>query len=163
MATDWSALEMEFVNGSMTYKELAEKHGLKEGTVRQRANRGKWIERRNALSHSVTQAAQARLSDTRTDELAKFNENDIRLAKAVQSMAEQALIAMRENQSPGFDPLDLMRVASSLASAQKVGRLALGATTENTGVSSPKGGPVESVSMTPKEFEAVARKVADEI
>ncbi len=39
MATDWIALRVEYINGSMQYKELAAKHKLKEGTVRQRANR----------------------------------------------------------------------------------------------------------------------------
>lgn len=49
MATDWTALKVEYINGSMQYKELAEKHKLKEGTVRQRANRENWANERNAL------------------------------------------------------------------------------------------------------------------
>ena len=43
MATDWAALRIEYVNGAMQYKELAEAHGLKEGTVRVRAHREGWV------------------------------------------------------------------------------------------------------------------------
>lgn len=65
MATDWPALRVEYINGAMQYKELAAKHKLKEGTVRQRANREGWAEERNAASRAVTQAANATLGDER--------------------------------------------------------------------------------------------------
>lgn len=67
MATDWKALRVEYVNSAMQYRELADKHGLKEGTVRQRANREGWPAERNALSRDVTDAATASLMLSRAE------------------------------------------------------------------------------------------------
>lgn len=129
MATDWPALRVEYVNGSMQYKELAEKHSLKEGTVRQRANREDWAKERNALSRAVTQAANASLGDERATRLAKFNDQDAKIAEALKAKAAKLL---------GRDTIDaseLSALSRVFDTAQKMGLLALGAATANTTVS----------------------------
>ncbi len=142
MAVDWNALELEFVNGSMTYEELAQKHNIKPGTVRQQGKRKGWTEKRTDLSQAVTKAAQANLIEVRTDELSKFNENDLKVAKAIRSQVARSIEKAQGANAP-IDPLKLRALAGALESAQRVGRLALGATTNNTGVSAPGGGPVQ--------------------
>lgn len=129
MATDWAALKIEYVNGSMQYKGLAEKHKLKEGTVRQRANREGWAEERNALSRAVTQAANAVLGDERTQRLAKFNDQDIKIAEALKAKAARIL-----NSDASNDERVLASLTRVFDGAQKIGLLALGAATENTTV-----------------------------
>jgi kynurenine formamidase len=129
MATDWPALRIEYVNGAMQYKELAEAHGLKEGTVRQRANRENWAQERNALSRAVTQAANASLGDERATRLAKFNDQDAKIAEALKAKAAKLL---------GRDTIDaseLSALSRVFDTAQKMGLLALGAATANTTVS----------------------------
>ena len=129
MATDWAALRVEYVNGSMQYKELAEKHKLKEGTVRQRANREDWAHERNALSRAVTQAAHASLGDERATRLAKFNDQDAKIAEALKAKAAKLL--GRDT----IDPSELSALSRVFDTAQKMGLLALGAATANTTVS----------------------------
>lgn len=129
MATDWTALRIEYVNGSMQYKEIAEKHKLKEGTVRQRANREGWAEERNALSRAVTQAANATLGDERATRLAKFNDQDAKIAEALKAKAAKLL--GRDT----IDPSELSALSRVFDTAQKMGLLALGAATANTTVS----------------------------
>lgn len=129
MATDWQALRIEYVNGAMQYKELAEKHGIKEGTVRQRANREDWAHERNALSRAVTQAANATLGDERATRLAKFNEQDAKIAEALKAKAARMLNAL------GDDDKALANLVRVFDGAQKIGLLALGAATANTTVS----------------------------
>ena len=129
MATDWAALRVEYVNGSMQYKELAEKHKLKEGTVRQRANREDWAHERNALSRAVTQAANATLGDERATRLAKFNEQDAKIAEALKAKAAKLL------NSDSVDASELSALSRVFDTAQKMGLLALGAATANTTVS----------------------------
>lgn len=129
MATDWPALRVEYVNGAMQYKELAEAHGLKEGTVRQRANRENWAQERNALSRAVTQAANASLGEERATRLAKFNDQDAKIAEALKAKAAKLL---------GRDTIDaseLSALSRVFDTAQKMGLLALGAATANTTVS----------------------------
>lgn len=67
MATDWKVLRVEYVNSAMQYKELADRHGLKEGTVRQRANREGWAEERNAISRLVTESVTQTLILSRAE------------------------------------------------------------------------------------------------
>lgn len=129
MATDWTALRVEYINGSMQYKELAAKHKLKEGTVRQRANREGWAEERNALSRAVTQAANASLGDERATRLAKFNDQDAKIAEALKAKAAKLL--GRDT----IDPSELSALSRVFDTAQKMGLLALGAATANTTVS----------------------------
>lgn len=129
MATDWGALRIEYVNGSMQYKELAEKHSIKEGTVRQRANREGWQTERNALSQVVTKAANAALGDERIARLAKFNEQDAKIAEAIKSKAARMLQGLKDG-----DDKTLANLTKIFDGAQKIGLLALGAATENTTV-----------------------------
>lgn len=39
---DWQAVRSEWESGEITFKELAEKHGVKDATIRSRKNREKW-------------------------------------------------------------------------------------------------------------------------
>lgn len=128
MATDWAALRVEYVNGSMDYHELAKAHGLKHATVRQRANREKWQEARHTLSQAVTHAAQAKLTEDRTDELTKFNEDDLKMARAIRAKAARLM-------GNDLSAQELRALAGAVDVAQKVGRLALGASTENSAIS----------------------------
>lgn len=125
MAIDWAALRVEYVNSALTYGELAEKHGIKAGTVRQRANRECWNDSRNALSQFVTTSATEQITDNRVDELTKFNQQDLETAKAIRN---KAIEMMGQIDTPS----DLRALAGAVDVAQKVGRLALGASTENS-------------------------------
>lgn len=128
MAADWTALRVEYVNGTMQYKELAEAHGLKEGTVRQRANRENWAQERNALSRAVTQAANASLGEERATRLAKFNDQDAKIAEALKAKAARIL------NGGDVDDKVLANLTRIFDGAQKIGLLALGAATENHSV-----------------------------
>lgn len=129
MATDWQAIKLEYVNSPLSLKEIAEKHDLKDATVRQRAHREDWEAERHALSQSVTQAAQEQLTDDRANQLAKFNEDDLRMARAIRAKAA-SMIKELDN------PSALRAVAGAADLAQRIGRLALGAETENRIVTS---------------------------
>ena len=125
MATDWNAIRIEYVNSAKQYKEIADKHGLKEATVRQRANREGWPAERHALSRAVTSDAAQRLSTSRADELARFNEDDLKVARAIRGKAANML-------ANASTPADIRALASAFDTAQKIGRLALGAATESS-------------------------------
>lgn len=164
---DWPAIRLEYVNGSMTYAELAARHGLKDGTVRQRGNREKWDEQRNAVTRHVTQAAQGELTETRIDELREFNGADLKLARAIREAAVTMLEAgVTRDESNGepipLSPRDLNAIAKAAESAQKVGRLALGVSTDNLGHGGPNGlGPVPVTELPPGEYrDALAAALA---
>ena len=124
MAIDWPALKVEYVNSAMGYRELAEKYGIKEATVRKRVSREGWNEARHTASQFVTTLATEQITENRVDELIKFNKEDLETAKAIRTKAI-AMMDLIES------PSDLRALAGAVDVAQKVGRLALGASTEN--------------------------------
>lgn len=128
LSTDWPSLRTEYINGSMQYKELAAKHGLKESTVRVRGHRDGWGEARNAVQQDVTRRATEISTFDRAAQLARFNEQDIKIAEAIKSKAAHML---RQN---GIDDRVLANLTRIFDGAQKIGLLALGAATENHAV-----------------------------
>ena len=156
MAADWPALRQEWVNNpAMQLKELAAKHGLPGATVRARANREDWQRERNAVQRDATQRATEAVVTSRAQQLARFNEDDLRVARAIRAKAVQMLGSAR-------GASELRALASTLSEAQKIGRLALGATTENTGLSDPHGDPVAVSSVPVEEYLKARAAVLDE-
>lgn len=153
--TDWPALRREYVNGSLQLKELAEKHGLKAVTVRVRAHREDWESERNAVQRAVTQVAQTRLTEDRATALARFNDDDLKVARAIRGKAASMLATAKS-------PADLRALASAMGEAQKIGRLALGATTGNTGHSDPDGGPIPITTVPVNDYLKARAEVLQE-
>lgn len=161
---DWPALEVEYVNSTITYEDLAEKYGIKPGTVRARAHRGRWAEKRSNAQRSVTEGATENLVRTRTKELTALDHNALKITKAAQRLMAKAIGKMDAGEHPGFELADLRAIAYINNHTHKTGRLALGATTENTGFSAPDGGPVETkTEVSVEQFAEIARKVADAV
>lgn len=151
---DWATLKAEYLKGSMSLRELAAQKGISPGTMTARASRDGWEAERSQKQSETVSKAVAKHEAKVVDELAKFNEDDLKIAKALRSKAAALL-------KTTSSPMALRSLASTFDVAQKMGRLALGATTENAGVSSPQGGPVATTNMTPEEFKQAAREVLD--
>lgn len=118
-SVDWIALETEFINSSVTLQDLAKAHGIKEATVRQRAKRHEWQQKRHALSREVTGKAQEVLTERRVGELAQLNFADVQLAGRIREKAAQLLDNSESAQ-------ELRAIASAAEIAQRIGRIALG-------------------------------------
>lgn len=146
MATDWTRLRAEYVTSAVTLRDLAYRHGIKPaGVMRRAANEG-WDAQRKQESAKVSKAALEVSKEDRVAVLAQFNADDLKMARALRAKAAQMMAATNT-------PADLRALAGAIDVAQKVGRLALGATTGNTGLSAPNGGPVgvQSVHDVPDE------------
>jgi ABC-type ATPase with predicted acetyltransferase domain len=128
MKTDWAALRIEYVHSSITMRALAEKHGINAAGVLRRAAKEGWDAERKNEAAKVISASSAVITESRIDELVKFNQDDIKVARAIRSKAAQML-------QKADTPAALRSLASAFDTAQKIGRLALGASTENSNVS----------------------------
>lgn len=163
--TDWNALRVEFVHGSMSMRELAASHGIRPSTLMNQATRHGWEAERVRQRAEASEQAAARLAAQKVDELTKFNEGDLALAKALKVMVGRTIEQWSKSKLQA-SPNDMAALARTADTAQKIGRLALGATTGNTGLSAPDGGPVRtddgSALPPPEEYEAIARKLLDE-
>lgn len=150
MAIDWTALKLEYLHSAISLRALAEKHGVKPGTVMARASRDGWDRDRKSEAAKVTAAASEALVESRSDQLAKFNEADLRVARAVRAKAA-ALLAQAEGAA------ELRSLASAFESAQRIGRLALGAETESVVTNAREGVLVIGPVMSPEEWAAAAK------
>lgn len=120
MATDWAKLKLEYVHGTDALRDLADKYNIKAaGVMRRAANEG-WDSARKQESAKVSNASNAILGDTRATELAKFNDDDLKVARGLRQKAASMLSGMD-------NPQDLRALAGVFDTAQKIGRLALGA------------------------------------
>ena len=127
MATDWTAIKLEYVNGHMSQRDLADKHEINPAGLMKRAANEGWEAERQQKSAEISRVAQDLMTEDRTAVLAKFNEDDLRMARAIRA---KAATMMKNIESPS----ELRAIASAADVAQKIGRLALGAETENSKV-----------------------------
>ena len=127
MIADWTAIRLEYINGHMSQRELAESHGINPAGLMKRANKESWEAERQKKSAEVSKVAQAQLSENRAVVLAKFNEDDLTMARAIRAKAA-TMMKTAETAS------QLRSIAASAEIAQKIGRLALGAETEVSSV-----------------------------
>lgn len=133
MATNWDAIRTEYVAGKASIKTLAERHGVSESGLEKRAERGKWSEARRNLSESVISGADARIADVRVNELAEFNASDLKIAKALRAQIAIHIRAAQDRKTP-MDAGQIRTLTAASEAAQRIGRLALGASTENSAI-----------------------------
>lgn len=136
MATDWAALKLQYVHGAETLREIAEKHNIKAAGVMRRAAKEGWDAARKQASARVSAIAGTALGDERATRLAKFNEQDAKIAEALKAKAARMLNAL------GDDDKALANLVRVFDGAQKIGLLALGAATANTELTGPGGVPL---------------------
>lgn len=121
---DWNEIELAFVNGSQSLKDIAEEFGVGYANVRKRAAENRWQEKRHNSSQNVTEKAQTMVEDMRALQLAEFTQTDLDRVSELQREMKK-LIPLIEK------PADLKALSGALLDLQKCYRLALGASTEN--------------------------------
>lgn len=163
----YDQLKVEFINGKMTLRELAEAHGVKYDALRQVAARGEWMDERHRASQIVTATAIDSQIKTRVSELSQFNKDDLQMAKAIRASAARILTDSTQPAPDGKPPKrltlgELGQLARVVSDAQKIGRLALGASTDNHELTGAAGGPVQLSDVPLAEYEAALKKALDQ-
>jgi single-stranded DNA-specific DHH superfamily exonuclease len=141
---EWEKLRMEYVSSNITIRELAEKYGHSEDAIEKRAGRESWTDARRKLSAEVLAKADAELAEKRAKELIEFNEQDLKIAKAIRAQIAKHINDAMATGIP-LSSSELRRLASSAESAQKIGRLALGVSTSNNEHTGVNGQPLVPV------------------
>ena len=163
----YDQLKVEFINGKMSLRELAEAHGVKYDALRQVAARGEWMDERHRASQIVTATAIDSQIKTRVSELSQFNKDDLQMAKAIRASAARILTESSQPSPDGKPPKrltlgELGQLARVVNDAQKIGRLALGASTDNHELTGAAGGPVQLSDVPLAEYEAALKKALDQ-
>lgn len=157
----YADIRAEFIAGKMTLRDLAEKHGVGYDTLRKAAARGEWMDERHKVSQKVTSDAVSASIQTRVSELSQFNADDLKMAKALRGMAAKLL---NDSQKQGAKPLtigEIGQIARVVGDAQKIGRLALGASTDNHELTGAGQGPIQVSDIPLKEYEAALQRALE--
>lgn len=152
---DWAAIKTEYITSSITFAELSKKTGIPSATLQKRGSleEPSWTVQRNNISESITKSATESLTHQRLQFLIDSNRADV-------EVAERLRTKIREHLDVAASAAELKSLSGALKDAQSVARLALGLTTENSGLSAPDGGPVavDIVGMPPADaYKAMMR------
>jgi hypothetical protein len=128
MAADWTTIKVEYVNSSISLRDLAAKHGIKAPGLMKRCATEGWEAERKQTASKVSKQATESLIESKAVQLAKFNEDDLKMAKNLRAMVNKQI----QNSKGDMEPAQIRALAGAASEAQRIGRLALGAETESS-------------------------------
>ena len=105
---NWQKIKNEYVTGSVTYRELAEKYGLAHGTVRAHAASEGWRAARKIHRQKVSELTEEKAADKIADA-----ESDISAIKARTRVLIFKELENRLNGSADLDGADFRRLVQS--------------------------------------------------
>lgn len=126
---DWDALKYDYMFNSVTFVELAKKYNVSETSIRKQSSRNNWPVEKQQSAEKVQNTAFDKMQEQRSTQLAQWNDEDIRLARAMRAKAAQIMMDAEKT-----DAATLRSIASIADTAQKIARLAFGVSTENSTV-----------------------------
>lgn len=152
---DWPAAKNEYVNNAkLTYAEIAKKYRTTPGSVEQRAFREHWTAERAQRAKILFETVRDKSILDTVSELARYNEQDLAMAKVLRAAAARLI----QDKDEELGPKDIRFLAGAVESAQRIARLALGASTENTDTRI-----TEIDSMTPEQRRERIRQLHTEL
>lgn len=125
---DWDAIKYDYIFNSVTFVELAKKYDVSETAIRKQSSRNNWPIEKQQAGDKLQKSAFELMEENRASQLATWNDEDIRLARAMRSRAAKMMV------EEGLDATTLRAIASVADTAQKIARLAFGVSTENSTV-----------------------------
>jgi len=135
-----------------TIDELSKKYNIPSVTLYRKSQSGDWKNQKKIykenLQFEIDNAKQKKLAN----EAKEFDSNSLKIAKALQS--EIVALLQKSNQQrkqgvnkPYFSPSALNSLGMALQTCQRVGRLALGESTENTNVTNKQSTIEETFAL----------------
>lgn len=90
---NWAKIRNEYINGHISYRKLAEKHGVSFNTLKEVAIREKWYEKRttqhNKIAMKTEQKTAEKIAELESDLAANINSAANELLKKLQIAIEQ--------------------------------------------------------------------------
>lgn len=80
---EWDKIKHEYISSNTSYRKLAEKYNVAFGTLRKRAAKEKWVEKRNIYRHKTDTKIIEKSSENRSDTLVDLEEKILEAEKLV--------------------------------------------------------------------------------
>lgn len=140
-------IRQEFVQGKMidekriypTIEELSQSWSIPAITLYRKSNAQKWKEQRETFQQELSRKIDMEKQKKMAKDAIDFDENNMRIAKALQNEIVALLSFSNKKRQetpdrPYLSPSSLNSLGMALSTCQRVGRLALGESTDNTNV-----------------------------
>jgi len=118
MAAPWARIRTEYLKGKTTYKKLAEKYGLKEKTIRNRASNEGWGKEKGQIEDEARAKTRARIVQVREEQLEKLaaaNGDMIDVLMSIIGMAKQNPFQMMSDANGTFRNTESLTKAIQIA------------------------------------------------
>lgn len=90
---NWTKIRNEYINGNISYRKLAEKHGVDASTLMQRAAKEKWFdkrkEQRSKIQAKTEQKTAEKLAEAEANRLLRISAAADRLLEKIEEATEQ--------------------------------------------------------------------------
>ena len=93
MAANWTKIKTEYVNGGVSYRELAEKYGLSPSSVEKRAAKEKWTAARETrlqeTSRRIEEKTAEKIADTESEAAAIMSRIRLKLIRKIDQAVDK--------------------------------------------------------------------------
>lgn len=118
MAVDWLKIKTEYINGNISYRKLAEKHGVSFNTLQDRAKRENWKEERDSQHDKIEAASRQKTEDKISDALSDEAAAKVRIKASMMRLAEgwfakQERLIAESPQENVVDPNEFRKMVQS--------------------------------------------------
>lgn len=90
---NWTKIRNEYINGNISYRKLAEKHGISFNTLKDKAVAEKWYEKRkeqhNKIQTQTQQKTAEKLAEREANRLLRISDAADRLLEKIEEATEQ--------------------------------------------------------------------------
>lgn len=90
---NWIKIRNEYINGNISYRKLAEKHGVSFNTLQQKAREDKWFDKRKEQHDKITeklrQKTAEQLAEREASRLLRISNAADRLLEKIEEATEQ--------------------------------------------------------------------------
>ena len=117
MVVDWLKIKTEYINGEISYRKLAEKHGVSFNTLKDHAVAEEWARLRTESRHNTTTATQRKIVEKTSEALSEEAAAKVRIKATMMRLAEDWFVkqekSIMEGETGGINPSDFHKMVQS--------------------------------------------------
>ena len=146
-----------------TIDELSKKHSIPSITLYRKSQGEEWKKQKADFQETLRNQIDKEKRKQMAKDSIEFDENNLRLAKALQNEIVALITLSNKKRNDGdtrpfFSASSLNSLGMALMTCQKVGRLALGESTDNTNITTTESTVNEAFQLIDEIFRGKSKK-----
>lgn len=118
MAVDWLKIKTEYINGDISYRKIAEKHGISFSVLKDKAVKEKWADAREQHKNRIRTRTEQKTVEKTSEALSEEAAAKVRIKASMMRLAEGWFIKQEEYiaedpEKRGINPSDFRKMVQS--------------------------------------------------